>query len=81
VTCLRDRFLSDLSIATKFWSVRWNALGAVVLPLMQAVPSMPPEVQAMFPLAVRAVVACLWCVIAIYFRVYVQKKLNERPAP
>lgn len=76
MTCFRDRLVADWATISKFWSVRWNALGAVVLPLMQAVPSMPPEVQAVFPLPVRAAVACLWCVIAIYFRVYAQKKLS-----
>jgi hypothetical protein len=74
---LRDRLVADWRTITKFWSVRWNALGAIVLPLMQAVPSMPPEVQALFPVAVRAIIAGLWCVIAIYFRVYVQPKLSR----
>lgn len=70
---IRDRLVSDWREASQWWSVRWNAVGAVVLPLMQAVPSMPPEAQAIFPLPVRAAVAFLWCVTAIYFRVYAQK--------
>lgn len=74
LAAIKARLVDDWCNATKWWSVRWNALGAIVLPLMQAVPTMPEEVQAVFPVAVRAVVACLWCVIAIYFRVYAQKK-------
>jgi hypothetical protein len=75
---LKPRLIDDWRQAGKWWSVRWNAFGAVVLPLMQAVPSMPAEVQAVFPLPVRAGVACAWCVIAIYFRVYAQKKPNAQ---
>jgi hypothetical protein len=70
---LRDRLVDDWRDASRWWSVRWNAVGAVILPLMQAVPSMPPEVQAVFPVPLRAAVACAWCVVAIYFRVYAQK--------
>jgi hypothetical protein len=77
LAALKARLVDDWRDAAKWWSVRWNAVGALVLPLMQAVPSMPPEVQAVFPVAVRAAVACLWCVVAIYFRVYAQKKPGD----
>lgn len=74
VSAIKGRLVTDWCNATKWWSVRWNALGAIVLPLMQAVPTMPAEVQALFPVAVRAAVSGLWCIIAIYFRVYAQKR-------
>lgn len=73
---IKDRLVDDWREASRWWSVRWTALGALILPLMQAVPSMPPEVQAVFPMPVRATLACLWCVIAIYFRVYAQRPPN-----
>lgn len=69
---LRARLVDDWRQATEWWSVRWNALGAVVLPLLTMVPSLPAEVQALLPPAVRAIAAALWCVAAIGFRLWAQ---------
>jgi hypothetical protein len=70
---IKARLIEDWRQAGRWWSVRWNAVGIVVQPLMLMVPSMPPEIQALFPLPVRLAVAGLWSAVAIYFRVYRQK--------
>lgn len=61
--------------AAKFWSVRWAAIGAVLLPLMQMVPVFPNEIQALLPLWLRAPIAGIWCIVFIAFRMTAQKKL------
>lgn len=68
-----EHLIPEWRMAKHWWSVRWNAVGAIILPLMQAVPEMPDTVQQALPVAVRATIAALWCMIAIYFRVYAQK--------
>lgn len=76
MTCLRDRFVADWQTIMKFWSVRWAALGTVLLPIMTVVPSLPPEVQALLPPGVRVIVTGAWSLIYIVLRVWPQKKLN-----
>ena len=71
---IRDRLLCDWRTITKWWSVRWAALGTFVLPIMTIVPSLPNEVQALLPPTVRVLVTGLWCLLYIAFRVTAQKK-------
>lgn len=70
---LKDRLIDDWSRALKLWSVRINALGAIILPLLTMVPALPAEFQALFPPAVRAIIAALWCAAAIAARLVKQK--------
>lgn len=70
---IEARLVADWRDALKWWSVRWNAAGAVLMPLLMSVPSMPPEIQALLPESLRAVIAALWCSAAIGFRVWGQK--------
>jgi uncharacterized membrane-anchored protein len=74
--CWRDRLVADWGTITKFWSVRWAALGTFLLPIMTVVPSLPNEVQALLPPTVRVIVTGLWSLIYIALRVWPQKKLN-----
>lgn len=76
LSALKARLVDDWCNATKWWSVRWNAVGAILLPLMTMVPDMPDAVKEMFPTPVRAIVAGLWCVISIGFRVWAQGNKN-----
>jgi hypothetical protein len=70
---IKAHLVDDWRYASQWWSVRWNAIGAVVLPLMTLVPELPASVQGLFPPAVRAIVAGLWCVASIGFRLLAQK--------
>ncbi len=74
MSLLRDRLICDWRQASKWWSVRMNAIGALLLPALTMVPSMPPEVQAMLPLKVRALLIGLWCIASLGARVIAQKK-------
>lgn len=76
MTRFRDRLVADWGTIAKFWSVRINAAGVLLLPLLQMVPVMPEPVQALLPLKVRAITAGVYCMIAIAARVWPQKKLN-----
>lgn len=58
----------------RWWSVRWAAVGAVLLPLMQMVPVFPHEIQELLPLWVRAPVAGAWCLVFIVLRMKAQKR-------
>lgn len=71
---IKERLVCDWHQASKWWSVRWNALGAVILPLMAMSPDMPDAIRDMFPSPVRATIAGLWCIVSIGFRVWSQKK-------
>jgi hypothetical protein len=71
---LKARLVDDWREASRWWSVRLNMLGAIVLPLVTLVPSMPAEVQAMFPPAMRATIAGLWCIASIAARLFVQRR-------
>lgn len=71
---LKARLVDDWRNAWRWWSVRWNALGTVLLPLLTAVPAMPAEVQAMLPLKARALAAGLYMLVGIAFRVTQQKR-------
>lgn len=73
---LDDWCVDNWRKATKWWSVRMNAAGAVLLPLLMLVPQMPKEVQELLPPAARAIVAGLWCILNIVVRLKAQKKLN-----
>lgn len=73
---LKALMVVDCHNILRWWSVRWAALGAVLLPLMQMVPVFEPEVQALLPLWLRVPITCLWCVIFIVLRVTAQKKLD-----
>lgn len=70
---LEERLVTDWRDALKWWSVRWSAAGAVLMPLLMSVPSMPDEIQALLPESIRAVIAAVWCAAAIGFRVWGQK--------
>lgn len=71
---LRARLVDDWREASRWWSVRINAAGAVLLPLLTMVPSMPAEIQALLPPTLRAVLVAAWCITAIGARLFVQKK-------
>jgi hypothetical protein len=51
-------------------------LGTFLLPIMTIVPSLPNEVQALFPPKVRIILTGGWSLIYIALRVWPQKKLN-----
>jgi sugar phosphate permease len=68
-----SRLIDDWHRALKLWSIRINAAGAIILPLLTMVPALPAEIQALFPPAVRAIIAALWCVAAIAARLVKQK--------
>ena len=70
---LKARLVDDWREASRWWSVRLNALGAILLPLLTMVPSMPAEVQALLPPALRALLVALWCVASIAARLWAQK--------
>lgn len=76
MTCLRERLVADWATIAKFWSVRMNAIGVVLYPLLIAVQTMPPEVQAMFPVQYRAILAGIYSLASIAARVWPQQKLN-----
>lgn len=71
---VRARFVDDWHQAGKWWSIRMNAIGVVLYPLLLSVQAMPPDIQALFPLKYRAIVAGVFQVAALLARVYVQKK-------
>ena len=73
---LDDWCVDNWRKAMKMWSVRMNAVGAVLLPLLTLVPQMPAEVQVLLPPAARAIVAALWCVLNIAVRLTAQPKLK-----
>jgi hypothetical protein len=73
---LRDRLVCDLRTIVRLWSVQWAALGTFLLPIMTIVPSLPNEVQALFPPKVRIILTGAWSLIYIALRVWPQKKLN-----
>jgi hypothetical protein len=73
MAAVRARLVDDWRQAGRWWSVRLNALGALLLPLLTMVPSMPAEVQEALPPALRAVLVALWCLAAIAVRVWAQK--------
>lgn len=65
---LDDWLIENWRRAWTFLSVKWAALGAIVLPIMQLVPSLPKEVQDILPVWVRAPVAFIWCVVFVLLR-------------
>lgn len=65
---LDDWLIDNWRRAWNFLSVKWAALGAIVLPIMQLAPVFPKEVQELLPVWVRAPVAALWCILFIVFR-------------
>lgn len=73
LAAVRARLVDDWRQASAWWSVRINAVGALLLPLLTMVPSMPPEVQAMLPPTLRAALVGLWCLAAIAARLIAQK--------
>lgn len=72
----RDRLVADWRTITKFWSVRMNAVGAILYPLLISVQAMPEPVQQMLPVEYRAIAAGLFAIASIIVRVFVQPKLN-----
>jgi hypothetical protein len=70
---LDDWCVGNWRTATHWWSVRMNAVGAVLLPLLMLVPQMPAELQALLPPGVRAAVAGIWCLLNIVVRLKAQK--------
>lgn len=77
ITKLDDWCVDKWREAHRWASVRWAAIGAVVLPLMQMVPHFPAEIQALLPVWLRAPVAGAWCLIFIVLRMRAQKGLNN----
>jgi hypothetical protein len=73
---LDDLCVENWRTATKWWSVRMNAIGAVLLPLLMLVPQMPAEIQNLLPPSARAIVAGAWCLLNIVVRLKAQKKLD-----
>lgn len=73
---IKARLIDECRRWWKLWSVRWNALGALLMPLLILVPALPNEVQGLMPLKARAVAAGLYCLIGIALRLTAQKKLN-----
>lgn len=71
---IQARLVADWRDASGWWSVRWAALGTILLPVMTVVPSLPAEVQAMLPPSVRVIVTGLWSLVYIALRVTAQKK-------
>jgi hypothetical protein len=74
---ISKRLVDDYRQALKWWSVRWAALGAIVLPALNVVPaSLPPEIQALFPPSVRAIVTGLWMIGFLLLRLWAQRHPN-----
>lgn len=76
ITKIDDWCIDRWREAWAFLSVKWAALGALILPLMQMVPVFPVEIQNLLPVYVRAPIAGLWCVVFIVLRLKAQKKLD-----
>jgi hypothetical protein len=76
ISKLDDWCVDNWRTASKWWSVRMNAIGAMLLPLLMLVPQMPAEIQALLPPAIRAIVAGLWCLLNIVVRLKSQKKVG-----
>lgn len=73
---IKARLVEDWKQATRWWSVRMTAIGAILYPLLISVQAMPPEVQALFPLRYRAIAAGLFQLAVIAARVWGQKTPN-----
>jgi hypothetical protein len=74
---LREQLVDDARQAWRWWSVRWAALGAIMLPLLQVLPpALPPELQALLPPSVRAITTGLWCIGFLILRVAAQGRRN-----
>jgi hypothetical protein len=73
---IRARMVDDARQALSWWSVRANALGILLMPLIVMVPTMPAEVQGLFPLKLRAGLAGAYSLLAIVLRLAAQKKPN-----
>jgi hypothetical protein len=72
---LKDRLVADWREISGYWSVRWAAAGALLLPLLQVLPNvMPVQIAALLPTNARAMVDALWCVGFIVLRAWSQKK-------
>lgn len=74
LAAIQARLVADWRQAASWWSIRWAMIGAILLPLLQMVPDMPDAVQGIFPAAVRAILAGLWCIASIVSRLIAQKK-------
>ena len=74
---LKARLVADWRTIMKWWSVRWAALGAVLLPTLQVIPAtLPPDLQALLPPSVRAIITGLWCLGFIVLRAWAQQRPN-----
>lgn len=72
------RLVEDWREALKWWSVRWALVGTIVLPSLQVLPSeLPGSLQGLFPPALRAGIAGLWCAGFFAFRVWGQSRSND----
>lgn len=71
---LKERMVDDWREASQWWSARFNAAGTVVYPLLISVQAMPPDVQGVFPLKYRVVVAGVYSLAALFARVYKQPR-------
>lgn len=70
---IRDRLIDDWNQAWRFWSVRMQALGALLTTLMVMVPAMPPEIQALVPVKYRVIALGLWAAASIASRLIKQQ--------
>jgi hypothetical protein len=70
---LKSKLVDDWRDARRWWSVRINAIGMVILPLLVMVPALPTEIQAMMPPTYRAIAVALWCAASIAARMIKQK--------
>lgn len=77
---IEARLVADWHTISKFWSVRMAAIGAILYPLLIAVQAMPAEVQAIFPVEYRAIVAGLYAMASLVTRVVIQPKLQQPPS-
>jgi hypothetical protein len=75
-----SRLVADWRTISKFWSVRMNAIGVVIYPLLISVQALPPEAQAVFPLKYRAIAAGIYAMASLFTRIVIQPKLNAAPA-
>jgi hypothetical protein len=73
---IKDRMVADWGTMTKFWSVRMNAIGAVLYPLLISVQAMPAPIQELFPVQYRAIAAGVFAIASLAVRFIIQPKLS-----
>jgi hypothetical protein len=71
---LDDWLVDGWRSATKWWSVRMNAIGVVLYPLLIAAPALDPTIAVMLPLKYRALIGGLYSLMSMLVRIYAQPK-------